>query len=429
VPTVPRLPFVPDVLRRIRVPKDLDAVTTVAEEASGGGELGTEGVERIWDSALSFYKSGVHPALQVCVWHRGEVVLNRAIGHARGNGPSDPEDAEKVPATTDTPFVVYSASKAITAFVVHKLIERGLIALADPVSKHIPGYDRHNKGEITIGQVLSHRAGVPNLPREALSLEYVGDRDYLLEVLCDAKPFAAAGKRLAYHAISGGFILAEVVYRVTGKDIRTVLAEEFLDPLGFRWTSYGVAPEDLGQVGVDYSTGAPVLPPLSNLLTRALGVHPDEVVRTANEPEFRTAIVPAGNVVTSAYELSKFFEVMRRGGELDGVRVIEPETIRTALTEQSHLEIDLSLGFPTRFSYGLMLGAQLLSLYGRDTQRAFGHLGYINILGWADPERALAAAIITSGKPIIHPEMVRFLGLSQRITTESPKVGPDEILL
>jgi CubicO group peptidase (beta-lactamase class C family) len=108
--------------------------------------------------------------------------------------------------------------------------------------------------------------------------------------------------------------------------------------------------------------------------------------------------------------------------------VIEPHTIRTALEEQSHLEIDLSLGFPTRFSYGLMLGARVLSLYGRDTQHAFGHLGYINILGWADPERGLAAAIVTSGKPVVYPEMMRFLGLSQRITNESPKVDPDEIL-
>ena len=69
-----------------------------------------------------------------------------------------------------------------------------------------------------------------------------------------------------------------------------------------------------------------------------------------------------------------------------------------------------------------MLGARVLSLYGRDTQHAFGHLGYINILGWADPERALAAAIVTNGKPIVYPEMLRFLGLSQRITSEAPKV-------
>ena len=109
--------------------------------------------------------------------------------------------------------------------------------------------------------------------------------------------------------------------------------------------------------------------------------------------------------MTTANELSRFFELMRRGGELDGVRVLEPRTIRRALTEQSHLEIDFSLGFPTRFSYGLMLGAQLLSLYGPDTEHAFGHLGFTNIIGWADPERALSAALITSGKPVFYPEL------------------------
>jgi CubicO group peptidase (beta-lactamase class C family) len=422
VPTVPRLPFVPDVLRRIRLPRDLDAATSAGRERAGGGGVGVEGVERIWGAALSLYRSGAHPAVQVCVRHGGDVVLDRAIGHARGNGPDDPEDAEKVPGTPDTPFTVYSASKAITAFVVHKQVERGLIALDDPVAEHFPGYERHGKGEITIGQVLSHRAGVPNLPREALSLDRVGDRDFLVEALRDAKPFAAPGKRLAYHAISGGFILAEVVERVTGKTIRELLAEEFLDPLGFRWTNYGVAPEDVDRVGLNYMTGAPVLPPLSTLLTRALGASPSEVVSASNDPRFVTAVIPAGNVVTTANELSRFFELMRRGGELDGVRVIDQATIRSALAEQSHLEFDFSLGFPTRFAYGLMLGARVLSLYGRDTQHAFGHLGYVNILGWADPQRALAAAIITSGKPIVYPEMMSFFGLSQRITTEAPRV-------
>ena len=174
---------------------------------------------------------------------------------------------------------------------------------------------------------------------------------------------------------------------MTGKTIRELLAEDFLDPLGFRWTNYGVAPEDVDRVGLNYMTGAPVLPPLSTLLTRALGASPADVVSASNDPRFITATIPAGNVVTTANELSRFFEVMRCGGELDGVRVLEPETIGTALTQQSHLEFDFSLGFPTRFSYGLMLGARVLSLYGRDTQYAFGHLGYINILGWADPER------------------------------------------
>ena len=428
MPALPRLPFVPDILGRIHVPKDLDEVTTVGAEAPSGGQMGVEGVERIWQAALSWYRAGVHPAIQVCVRHQGEVVLDRAIGHALGNGPADNAKTPKVPVTPETPFTVYSAAKGVTAFLTHKLIERGHFALSDRVADHIPGYDANGKGEITVGQVLSHRAGVPNLPREALNLDEIGNRDRLVEILCRSKPASEPGKRLAYHAISGGYILGEIIERTTGKPIRQALADEFGDPLGFRWTNYGVAPEDVDKVARDYLTGARPLPPLSTLLTRALGLPLGELVAAATDPRFLTAVVPAGNLVTTANELSSFFEVMRRGGELDGVRVIKPETIRTALTEQSHMEIDFSLGFPTRFGYGLMLGAQIISLYGRDTQHAFGHLGFTNILGWADPQRALSAAFLTSGKPVLYPEIPRFLGLSQRITSEAPKVDPSEML-
>lgn len=429
MPAVPRLPFVPDLLNRVRVPRDLESVTTAGDEATDGGSIGTDGVEKIWKAAVAMYRSGVHPAVQVCVRREGEVVLDRAIGHARGNGPDDSKETPKVAATPDTPMTVYSAAKGITAFVAHKMIEKGLFSLEDPVAAYIPGYDRNGKGSITIGHVLSHRAGVPNLPRDALSLDFINDREYLAQVLCEAKPMAEPGKLLAYHAVSGGFIVGELVWRVTGKSIRDVLAEEFLDPLGFRWTNYGVAPEDVDRVALNYLTGPTTLPPLSTLLQRALGAPLGELVESTNDDRFVTGVVPAANLVTTANELSRFFEVMRRGGELDGVRVIERDTIRKALEQQSHLEIDFSLGFPTRFSYGLMLGAQFLSLYGRDTQHAFGHLGFTNILGWADPERAISAAVLTNGKPILYPELPRFLMLSQRITSESPKVPESERML
>jgi CubicO group peptidase (beta-lactamase class C family) len=293
----------------------------------------------------------------------------------------------------------------------------------DPVCRYIPEYDCHRKGEITIAHVLAHRAGVPNLPREAFELDRVQDRDFVLKALCDARPFAKPGRYLAYHAVSGGYILGEVVYRATGKDIRTVLAQEILDPLGFRWTSYGVAPGDLSEVAVNYVTGPRTGPPLSQLLTRALGLPFDRLVEISNDERFLTAVVPAANIVSTANELSRFYEIFRRGGELDGVRVMDDDTVRHALTEQSRLEVDLSLGFPTRFSYGLMLGAALLSLYGRDTQHAFGHLGFTNMLAWADPERALTGAVMTNGKPVLYPELPRFYALMARITGEAPKVG------
>jgi CubicO group peptidase (beta-lactamase class C family) len=313
--------------------------------------------------------------------------------------------------------------------VVHLLHERGVIDIHRPVADYIPGYEQHGKQDITVAHVLAHRAGVPNLPREAFDLDKATDRDFLVKVLTDARPFARPGRYLAYHAVSGGFILGEVVYRATGKDIRTVLAQELLEPLRFRWNNYGVAPEDIPEVAVNYLTGPPLTPPLSQLLTRALGTPLDELVDSSNDPRFMTAIVPAANIITTANELSRFYEIFRRGGQLDGVRIMDAGTVRYALTEQSRLEVDRSLGFPTRFGYGLMLGAKVVSLYGRDTQHAFGHLGFTNMLAWADPERAISVAVMTNGKPTVYPEFARFYLLMQRITSAAPKVPGSEMLV
>ena len=422
LPSLPRVPLIPDPLGRIDLPDDLAAVTTIgAEESAAAGGYEDDAVERMWRAGVDLYRSAVHPALQLCVRRNGHVVLDRAVGHSRGNGPGDGEDAPKDQTTPETPFCVYSTSKAMTAIVTLALEERGALSIEDRVSDHIPNYARHGKDDITIAHVLSHRAGVAGMPREAFDLDRLTDREFIVEAICDAKPNYKPGQMLAYHAVSGGFILGEIVHRVTGKDIREVFAEEILDPLGFRWTNYGVAPQDVAAVGLDYVTGPRLLPPLSTIVTRALGAPLGEVIEAANDPRFQTAIIPAANVVTTANELSRFFELLRRGGELDGTRVLKPGTVRRALTEQSHLEVDLSLGFPTRFGYGLMLGADIISLFGRDTDRAFGHLGLINIMGWADPERAISAAVMTSGKPALYPELHRFYGLLTRITKEAPK--------
>lgn len=428
LPTLPRFPGLPDPLRRIQLPEDLSAVSTVGDEedpVSVG--MAADATEAVWAAAIDVYRSGVHPAVQVCVRRHGKVVLNRAIGHARGNGPHDGSGGERVLATPETPFLIYSGSKAITAFVVHLAAERGAFDLADPVAKYIPAYAANGKGEITIGHVLAHRSGVPALPREAFDLDRIDDPEFLLDILCSAKPFGRPGEFLAYHAVSGGFILAAVLERATGRDIRTILSEEIRGPLGFRWTDYGVRADDLGAVARDYVTGAPALPPLSQLMTRALGVGLDELVEISGDRRFLTATVPSANVVTTAVELSRFYEIFRRGGELDGVRVVRPQTVRRAITEQSRLELDLSLGFPTRFGYGLMLGSAFISLFGRDTQHAFGHLGFTNMLAWADPERALTCAVMTSGKPIIYPELPRLYNLMQRITSSAPKVPGREM--
>lgn len=414
----------PDPLRRARIGKDLDAVTTVAAEADPRDVgLTNANVEAIWSSVQRLYRSGIHPAIAICVRRDGQVILDRAIGHASGNGPGDPIDAAKIPATPETPFCIFSASKGTTATLIHLLDQQGVLHIGDPVAEYLPEFARNGKSNITIGHVLSHRSGIPNAPKEALNFETIDDWQLQREFMYDAKPMSRAGKRQAYHAVSGGSLLGEVVREVTGRGIREVLAEGILDPLGFRWMNYGVAPEDVPLVGQNYPTGPPPLPPLSTFLTRALGVHPDEATRMSNDPRFLTGVLPAANGVSTANELGRFYEMLRCGGELDGVRVLEERTIRRARVAQSHLEVDLSLGLPIAFSYGYMLGGKLMSLFGPNTTKAFGHLGWINIMGWADPERRLSVGLITTGKSVLYPELARFWEIGHRIGREAPPVA------
>ena len=425
--SIPRLPFIPDPLGRIELPADFESVMTVGEEvAPEEAGLTERQVKRIWAATRLMYRSGVHPAVQLCVRRNGHTVLDRALGHARGNGPRDSRDTPKVLATTDTPFCVFSTSKGITALVIHMLQERGALSIEDRVTDYIPEYGAAGKERTTIAHVLAHRASVPNLPKELLELESFADAQVALDAICRAKPFVRPGTLLAYHAVTGGIILGEIVQRATGKSIRDVIADEILRPLRFRWGNYGVAPEDVPAVGLSYATGPKLLPPVSSLVQRALGQPIEAVVELSNTEEYLTSVIPSASVVTTANELSRFFEIFRCGGELDGVHVMEPATLRRALTQQSHLEIDLTLGFPTRFSYGLMLGAKVVSPFGLDTDLAFGHLGLINIMGYADPERGVSVGLITSGKPMLHPELHRFFGAMQTIASEVPKVAASE---
>jgi CubicO group peptidase (beta-lactamase class C family) len=379
-------------------------------------------VEAVWSRVEALYRTGLHPAIQLCIRREGHVVLDRAIGLARGGAPGDAPDAPRTPATTETPFLLYSASKAITAMVVHKLDERGVIHLDDRVSDYIPEFGTHGKEWITIRHVLLHRAGIPNLPPGALDLDLLADPDHVIRLLCEAKPTSRPGRRLAYHAVSGGFVLGEVVRRASGRSIADVLDKEICEPLGFRWMRYGVAAEDLDRVARDAVTGLPVLPPFAQLLRRALGVPLAQVVELAADPRFLLHPVPAANVVSTARELSAFYQCLLEEGQLEGARVFDPRTVRRATAEQTYWEIDLTLGLPLRYGLGFMLGGWVFGLFGPDAPRAFGHLGFTNIFSWADPERRIAVALLTSGKPFVSIELLRLWDVLSQINRSFPKL-------
>jgi len=408
--------------RRCPVPEDLEPSTSIAVETPARVVgLPAGAVESVWQAVEALYRTGLYPAIQICIRREGEIVLHRALGHVSGNEPGSPPEADRVLATTATPFNIFSASKAVTAMVIHQLDDEGLLHVDDRVADYIPEFAAHGKQWITIRHVLSHRAGIPNLPAAAIDPGLLHKPDELLDLLCAAKPVTRAGRRLAYHAVTGGFVLGEVVRRVCGQDIRAVLREKIGAPLGFRWLSYGVAPEDLPLVAVDAFTGLPVPPPASTLLRRALGFDAKRAVELSNDPRFRTAIVPAGNVIVTAEEACAFYQCLLQEGELDGVRVFDPRTVRRAISEQSYWELDLTLGVPIRYGLGFMLGGDVISLFGPDTRHAFGHLGFTNIFTWADPDRALAVALLTSGKPVLAPEMARLVQLVLCVDRVFPK--------
>lgn len=420
------LPNLPGPVRRSRVPRDLASVTRTrpgVEVPATEVRMPADAVDRIWTAVERVYRTGIHPAMALCLRRDGQVVIDRSIGHAEGNGPGAEPDEPSVVCTPDHPFVLASASKAITAMVVHLLDDQGLLHVDDRVADYVPEFGAHGKHTITIGHVLAHRAGVPNLPPEALDLDLLGDQEHVLAQLSAARPMVRPGRFVAYHAVSGGFILGEVVRRVTGRGIEQVLREELLDPLGIAGLGYGVAPERVADVVENHVTGLPVLPPVSTLLTRALGLPVDEVTAVLDDPRFLTGVVPAANVVGTADELCRFYEMLRCEGELDGTRVLAPRTIHRAVGEQSWMEFDLTFGLPLRYGMGFMLGAPLLSLFGPATSHAFGHLGFTNIIGWADPERRISGALLTSGKPVLGPHLLAFYEVMRTITSLAPRDG------
>ena len=142
----------------------------------------------------------------------------------------------------------------------------------------------------------------------------------------------------------------------------------------------------------------------------------------SNDRRFLTAEIPAGNIIGTADEACRFFQLLLNGGVLDGVRVLAPATLRRAVAEQSYLELDMTLLLPVRYGMGFMLGTDRFSLYGPRTPRAFGHLGFTYLIVYADPERDLSVAIMTTGKPFVTPSLWRVYQLLWTIAERCPRM-------
>ena len=306
---------------------------------------------------------------QVHVLRHEQVVLDRSFG-----------------CRPDSLFLIFSAGKPFVAVLVHLLAERGLLDLDDPVARYWPEFGRHGKDAITIRQVLQHRAGLPvahNLPRDALAAPHWHRAVHGLEL---ARPSSPPGAVPAYHILSFGFILGEVVQRVTGADLREVMRAELLGPLGLADTYLGL-PASLWYRHVPVRGHGPV--------TRLRQV-------VFNRRGVRAAVVPAATVSTTARDLARFYLMLLRGGELDGVRVLCPATVAQALQPSANGQTDRLLRLPVRWSQGFQLcgpgpdPSRPRPMGAASSPEAFGHNGSNCCLAWADPTRGVVFDYLTN---------------------------------
>ena len=385
--------------------------------------LAPDAVEAIWSAVVDFSRTGFHPALGLCIRRRGQVILDRTIGHTRGNAPGDPRDAELVRATPDTLFNFFSGSKSVTAMLVHLLAQRGELHVDEPLATFIPEFGRHGKERITIRDLLAHRGGIPAAPTQVADLDMLAQPERILEMIYELELSYEPGTVPAYHAVTSGFVFAELIRRVSGSDIRAFLDREISEPLGMTHFNYGVPKGRLGEAAHDACTGPKLIWPLRDIFKRSLGVSVEELIELSNDPRFRTGVIPSANLFGTANDICRFFELLVSGGSYEGTRIFSESTVRRAVAPQTPRQIDRMILLPMSYSMGFMLGTDPVGLYGFRCGRAFGHVGLSNILAWADPERDISVALMNSGKPFFAPETAYWPEIVRRISTRIPRDG------
>ena len=406
--------------RGIDIPSDLSSITSIDYEnevPAGESGLSEDETAAIWDATQDFYRKGMHPLISICLQRGGEMVFNRSIGYQSGDDAS----TDAVVANFNTPVCMFSASKVISAVLLHLLAEQNKIHLLDPVCHYIPAFAAGGKANINIYQLLAHRAGVPGLG-EGVDPDLLYDREEALARICAAETSDKKGRNPAYHAITGGFIIDELIRVTTGLTIQQYLDRYIRKPMGMKYFRYGLTAKDFKKAAVHRSTGLPVTGRFGNAISNVLGLEYEKIVEFSNSADFGGAVLPSANLYCTAEESTRFFQMLLDHGRYKGKQILAPLTVYRAVQEAGKAQMDGSLVLPLRYSPGFMMGGGLLGLYGRDCNFAYGHLGLANIICWADPERDIAVSILNSGKPILGPHIPAFLGLQNAIANQCPKV-------
>lgn len=350
---------------------------------------------------------------QLALYRDGRRVLDLGGGLARVRTGE--------PVTPETLFVIFSSTKGWAALAMWMLHERGAFDFDDPIVAHWPSFNSQipEKEQVTIRQVMGHRGGFPTGP-EWFTARWWGDREARARAMEEAPLQWRPGEANGYHALNFGWVLDELCLRTDaqGRDMGRFLRDEAFGPLGIddaylglpddatlearvAWVEEPAEPLSVGQASGVAGGGAAGGAAVGRDLTFRAATTDDRHRETPelsipwNRPAVHRVVVPGGGGISSAAALAKLYAALARGGELDGVRILNEASLLEAITPtNARGEIDRIIGMPMRWGTGWHMGSPAAGA----TMRTFGHGGRGGQVGWADLDRRLAYGFTTTGQ-------------------------------
>ncbi|MEU5434285.1 serine hydrolase domain-containing protein [Streptomyces sp. NPDC020719] len=327
----------------------------------------------------------------VTVLADGEPVVDLWAGWA--------DTARTRPWERDTVVNVWSTTKGVTALCAHLLADRGLLDLDAPVAAYWPEFAAAGKDSVRVRHLLAHRAGLAGL-REPHTLAGLCDWELTTARLAATEPWWEPGTRSGYHAFTYGYLVGEVIRRVTGLLPGAFLRQEITGPLGIDFT-VGLAGKEAGRAAelvqppvAENSELAELFAKLEPVAEAALG-NPFVGADEANSPEWRAAEIPAANGHGTARAVAALYGILARGGRCGERQVLSPEAAERVREGQGRCrDLVIGAGIPheTELGLGLWLSGPDGS-YGPNP-RAVGHDGFGGSCGLADPEAGISLGYV-----------------------------------
>lgn len=366
-------------------------------EIQGEYESRFEPVVNLMRRQIKQYGGGAAAA----VFIEGKPVVDIWAGPARKDG---------TPWQRDTMSVCYSGTKGIASTAIHMLATDGLIDYEASVADYWPEFGCNGKQKITVRQLLSHQAGLHKIVHLVEKLTDILDWDLIVSRLAKTEPDFHPGTANAYQAVTFGWLVGELIRRVSGLTVSEFIAQRIVKPLNLDGLYIGEADTQMDRIA-DF-VGLPELQrhgakPLDTdyrvpfwVRSKQLrdlgrrGLTPRHAKELFSHPSFWKACLPAMNGVATARSLAKMYAPLAMGGELDGVRLVSEEVIRKASEVQTKRADRVTL-YPLHWK----LGYHRTDAFLMDVPAAFGHFGLGGAGGWANPEHRLSFAFLHSGFP------------------------------